>query len=83
MIWKAAVSPALIVCAAGEAVIAKSTTCTDGCTTLTELPPFALAVPDIERGFGTVIGTAGVMSTSTVATAFTASVGILHEITDP
>src|ERR1700720_1650892 len=83
MICNVAVSPALIVCAAGEAVMAKSTTFTAGCATEppTE-PPLALALPAIVIVLLTT-GTAGVISISTVATAFTARIGILQEIVDP
>ena len=72
----------MIVCAVGDAVIVKSVTFTAGCTTLTAAPPFALALPEIVIVLLTT-GTAGVKSTSTVATAFTAKVGILHEMVEP
>src|ERR1700692_2263508 len=85
MIWNAAVSPAVIVCAAGEAVIAKSVTCTPGncATNAPNGSPLALAWPEIERGFGTVMGTAGGMSISTVAVALPAIVEILQEMICP
>lgn len=81
--WNVAVSPALIVTALGEAVMVKSTTLTAGWETAAPAgKPLALALPDIVIVLFRT-GTAGVMSTSTVATAPTASVGMLHEIVEP
>src|ERR1039458_5646576 len=67
-----------------EALIAKSTTFTAGCAMKFDwaAPLFALALPEIVI-CGLTIGADGVMSTSTVAVAFTARVGILQEIVDP
>jgi hypothetical protein len=83
--WKVAVSPALMVGVEVEAVIAKSTMFAGGCAGVhTTVMPllFAVAVPEIWICWAVVV-IAGVMSTSTDATAPAASVEIKQGIVDP